>query len=71
MSTRKNGKKRLDDLRSDHDFSSLGKGVRGKYFNRATAGSNVVLIDPELSKAFPTEGLKKRPGREIPWKRSR
>jgi hypothetical protein len=50
-----NGKKRLGDLRSEYELSSLGKGVRGKYFDRSTAGSNVVLIDPDLSKAFPTE----------------
>ena len=52
MITRKKAK---DDLRPEYDFSSLGKGVRGKYFGRATSGTNLVLIDPELSKAFPTE----------------
>jgi hypothetical protein len=33
----------------------LGIGVRGKYFKAYTENSNVVvLIDPELAKAFPT-----------------
>ena len=33
----------------------LGTGVRGKYFKAYTENSNVVvLLDPELAKAFPT-----------------
>ena len=32
----------------------LGKGVRGKYFDAFTRGSNVVVLKPELQKAFPT-----------------
>ena len=32
----------------------LGKGVRGKYFQQYTQGSNVVVLSPELHKAFPT-----------------
>jgi hypothetical protein len=32
------------------DFS---KGVRGKYYDRATAGSNVILLDPDLLETFP------------------
>jgi hypothetical protein len=32
----------------------LGKGVRGKYLKRYTQGSNVVVLKPELQKAFPT-----------------
>ncbi len=54
MTTRKNASKRADDLRSEYDLSALGKGVRGKYFRRATSGTNLVLIDPDLAKAFPT-----------------
>ena len=54
MSTRKHGRKRLDDLRAEYDFRALGRGVRGKYFRRATARTNLVLIDPDLVRAFPT-----------------
>jgi hypothetical protein len=54
MSTRKHDRKRLDDLRAEYDFRALGRGVRGKYFRRATAGTNLVLIDPDLLRAFPT-----------------
>jgi hypothetical protein len=32
----------------------LGTGVRGKYFQRAMRGSNVVVLQPEIQKAFPT-----------------
>ncbi len=32
----------------------LGVGVRGKYFKHFTQGSNVVVLRPELLKAFPT-----------------
>ena len=32
----------------------LGAGVRGKYFKRAMRGSNVVVLEPEIQKAFPT-----------------
>ena len=42
-----------DDLEREYDLKSLGKGVRGKYFEDYQKGTNVVVIDPELSKAFP------------------
>lgn len=32
----------------------LGKGVRGKYLKHFSQGSNVVLLQPEIQKAFPT-----------------
>lgn len=32
----------------------LGQGVRGKYYKRFTQGSNVVILGPEVQKAFPT-----------------
>jgi len=42
-----------NDLKADYDLRSLGKGIRGKYFDQYQKGTNVVVIDPELSKAFP------------------
>jgi len=42
-----------DDLRPEYDFGKLGKAVRGKYFQRYGVGSNVVVIDPDLTEAFP------------------
>jgi hypothetical protein len=42
-----------NDLRPEYDLAKLGKGVRGKYFERYRDGSNVVAIDPDLTDAFP------------------
>ena len=36
--------------RPNLDFS---KGVRGKYYDRMKAGTNIVLIDPDLLDTFP------------------
>jgi hypothetical protein len=43
-------KRRSSAMRAEYDFSS---GVRGKYEHRFSQGTNVVLLDPELVKAFP------------------
>jgi len=42
-----------DELRPEYDLSQLKGGVRGKYYKRAMAGTNLVLIEPDLAKAFP------------------
>jgi hypothetical protein len=42
-----------DELRTEYDLSRLKHGVRGKYYKRATAGTNLVLIAPELASVFP------------------
>jgi uncharacterized DUF497 family protein len=51
-STAKNG----DELRQQYDLSQLRGGVRGKYYRRATAGTNLVLLDPDLAALFPEAG---------------
>jgi hypothetical protein len=33
----------------------MKKGTRGKYHERNRKGTNVVLLEPDLAKAFPTE----------------
>lgn len=33
----------------------LGKGIRGKYVRAYRAGTNLVLLKPEVATAFPTE----------------
>jgi hypothetical protein len=43
-----------DDLRPEYDFSKMQGGVRGKYVERYRAGTNVVLLDPDVAQAFPT-----------------
>jgi hypothetical protein len=40
-------------LRPDYDFSTLTGAVRGKYYERAHAGTNLVLLEPEIAEAFP------------------
>jgi hypothetical protein len=45
----------INDLRSEYDFSSLSGGVKGKYAGRYRAGVNLVLLDPEVAKAFPSD----------------
>ncbi len=42
-----------DDLRPEYDLTKLKGGVRGKYYQRAQAGTNLVLVEPDLTKAFP------------------
>jgi hypothetical protein len=39
-----------DDIRPDYDFSNA---VRGKYFERYQAGTNIVLLDSDVAAAFP------------------
>lgn len=38
------------DLLEKYDFSH---GIRGKYTKRFNAGTNVVIVDPDVSKYFP------------------
>lgn len=43
-----------DELRPEYRREDLGKGVRGKYFARVSKGSNLVLLNDKVAKAFPT-----------------
>jgi hypothetical protein len=43
-----------DELRPEYDFSNMTGGVRGKYFERYRSGTNVVLLDQDVARAFPT-----------------
>ena len=52
---RKASNKRKDDLRPEYDFSSLKGGVRGKYYRRFQAGTNIVRLEPDLARVFPTD----------------
>lgn len=44
-----------DWLRAEYRRSDLGPIVRGKYARRMATESNVVVLDPVVSKAFPNE----------------
>lgn len=42
-----------DELRPEYRREDFGKMVRGKYAKQCKAASNVVVLDPEVAKAFP------------------
>ena len=43
-----------DDMRPEYDFD-YSKAVRGKYYRRILKeGANVVMLEPDIAKAFPT-----------------
>jgi len=45
-----------DELRPEYNLKSLLKGgVRGKYAKQYRAGTNLVLLEPDVAKAFPNE----------------
>lgn len=48
-------KVKADELRSEYKREDLGQGVRGKYFDSYQKGTNLVLLSPDVAKAFPTE----------------
>ncbi len=50
---RASANRQADELRPEYDLSKLKGGVRGKYYQQALAGTNLVLIEPELADVFP------------------
>ncbi len=45
-----------DDLQPEYDLRTLLQGAeRGKYAERYKAGTNLVLLDPDVAKVFPDE----------------
>jgi hypothetical protein len=48
-------KAKSDELRPEYHREDLGTGVRGKYFESYRKGTNLVLLSPDVAKAFPTE----------------
>ena len=45
-----------DELRSEYDLRELlREGVRGKYAQRYSAGTNLVLLDPDVAQVFASE----------------
>jgi hypothetical protein len=43
-----------DELREEYDFAQLPGGVRGKYAERFAAGTNLVRLEPDVARAFPS-----------------
>jgi hypothetical protein len=44
-----------DEIRAEYKREDLGVGVRGKYYQDYNEGHNIVLLTPEVAKAFPSE----------------
>lgn len=43
------------DMRREYRRDELGPGVRGKHLDAYKAGSNLVLLSPDVAEAFPTD----------------
>ena len=54
---KKKSKDEIDDnLRPEYDLSTLLKnGTQGKYAKLYKQGTNLVLLDPDVAKAFPSD----------------
>jgi len=55
MKKRSKRRKLRDELRREYDLSELEGGVRGKYTTRYQAGTNLVLLSPDVAEHFPDE----------------
>jgi len=49
----KANRKRSDGLRPEYKRSDFGRLARGKYARRVAEATNVVVLDPQVAKAFP------------------
>jgi len=47
--------KETDELRPEYKREDLGVGVRGKYFEDYSKGTNLVLLTPDVAKVFTSE----------------
>ena len=50
-----NKSKENDEMRPEYSPEDLGEGIRGKYYEQYSKSHNIVLLNPEVAKAFPTE----------------
>lgn len=55
MKKRTERRKQRDELRREYDLSKLKGAVRGKYAMRYQAGTNLVLLSPDVAEYFPDE----------------
>ena len=42
-------------MRPEYDFASMKAGIRGKHYEEYRKQANVVLLEPDVAEAFPTE----------------
>ena len=52
MPTKNLASRGVDELRPEYDLATLKGRVRGKYYARATAGTTMVLLEPDVAEAF-------------------
>lgn len=55
MKKRAEKRKNRDEMRQEYDLPKLGNGVRGKYTARYRAGTNLVLLSPDVAERFPDD----------------
>jgi len=46
-----------DELRPEYQRSDFGVMDRGKYAKRLSKSTNIVVLDPEIAKAFPNDKI--------------
>ncbi|MGQ0634740.1 MAG: hypothetical protein ACT4QC_09025 [Planctomycetaceae bacterium] len=44
----------MNELRREYSPDLIRRGIRGRYAKRYAAGTNLVLLDPDVASAFPT-----------------
>ncbi len=42
-------------MRAEYDFAAMPGGIQGKHTKRYREGTNLVLLEPDVSEAFPTD----------------
>jgi hypothetical protein len=52
MTTKNLASSGVDELRPEYDIATLKGRVQGKYYARATAGTTMVLLEPDVAEAF-------------------
>lgn len=49
-----------DEMGAEYKRSDFKKLERGKFYPKVVAGSNVVIIEPKIAKAFPNSAIVNR-----------
>lgn len=53
---KKLSEEKVCESRTEYDLESLlPGGIQGKYVDRYRSGTNLVLLEPEIARAFPTQ----------------
>ena len=44
-------------MQAEYECSDFKKPERGKFYQRVVAGSNIVILEPKIAKAFPNSAI--------------